>query len=289
MTDIKDMMTVLLLASLLPGGVRCQKEAVFVYSILGGEALLPCTKLVATDCSAVTWTFFKVKYTEVVSGGRVNADSDRAGRMTVTSNCSVIIRDLGVEDAGSYACLHQQQVFTDVYLSLLTITSASSVTELQPGGNLVLSCILFTYFDAGSCKAYSSGVFGLRWQKEDRTLLPDDTRYQLIENTRCNITLVTKLQTEDNNRRWRCQVNVTEHSRAAFLDFKSSFLFQNTPAAQTPKPAVHTECSFQLPISRIVLVVTLPLMLCVVGFFTWRADQKRAKTSAAAFELQEVR
>ncbi|XP_072248685.1 uncharacterized protein [Leuresthes tenuis] len=289
MTDI---MTVLLLASLLPGGARSQKDAVFVYSILGGEALLPCTKLVAADCSAITWTFFKggqVRYTEEVSEGRVKADSDKAGRMTVTSNCSITIRDLTVEDSGSYVCLHQQQALTDVYLSLLTVTSPSAITELQPGGNLVLSCILFTYYDAGSCKSYSSGVFSLRWQKEERTLLPDDRRYQLIENTRCNITLVTKLQMEDNNRRWRCQVNSTETSTATFLDFKSSFLFQNTPTApQTPEPSVSTECSVQLPISRIVLCVALPLMLSIVGIFTWKVDQKRAKTSAAVFELQEV-
>lgn len=149
-----------------------------MYSRLGGDTLLPCTDLVSSDCALVSWTFYKggqVRYTEEVSGGQVRADSDKSSRMSVTSSCSISLRHLRVNDAGSYVCLKQGEAITDVYLSLLTITSPSTITELQPGGNLTLSCILFTYYDAGSCK-YSS-VFNLSWAAEDGTLLPKDSRY----------------------------------------------------------------------------------------------------------------
>lgn len=289
MTDMKNPVRALLVVGLLLTGVRCKKDALFVYSRLGGDALLPCTNLVSPDCSFISWTFYKggqVQYTTEVSRGQVSEDSDKANRMSVTSNCSLSFCDLKVNDAGSYVCLLRDKSVINVYLSLVTITTFSSIADLQPGGNLTLNCILFTYYDAGSCKSYSSNVFNLSWVSEDGSQLTKDSR--LTGHSRCNITLVTKLQKEDNNRKWRCQVSTTESSRAAFVDFTSSFLFQIPPTAQIQSPeSGRAECSVHLPVSRIVLCVALPVMVLIVGFFTWRGDRKRAKTSAAGIELQE--
>ncbi|TDH15375.1 hypothetical protein EPR50_G00030880 [Perca flavescens] len=289
MTGRKNLMRVLLLASLLLPGVRCVKEAVFVYSRLGGVALLPCVNQLSSDCSGISWTFYKGgRYTEEVSGGQVRAGSDKAGRMSIEPNCSLSLRGLIVEDAGSYRCLQHAEGIADVYLSLLTITSVSTFTDLQPGGNLSLSCILFTYYDVGSCKSYSSG-FNLSWVAEDGTTLPKDTRSEQIILTRCNITLVIKLRRDDNNRKWRCQVNTGENRTAEFLYFTSTFLFQDPPTAQNLIPSPPTiDCPVELPISRIVLCVALPVMVLIVGFFTRRGDRKRAKTSAACIQLQEM-
>lgn len=161
-------------------GLSVKKQSVFVYSRLGGVTLLPCTGLPSNpDCSLISWTFFKgghVRYTEEVSGGEVRMDSDKSSRLSITSNCSLTIRDLRVDDAGSYVCLQGVNSVTDVYLSILTITSQSTISDLQPGGNLTLNCILFTYYDVGSCRSYSS-MFNLSWAAADGTLLqPEDNR-----------------------------------------------------------------------------------------------------------------
>ncbi|KAF7218322.1 uncharacterized protein [Nothobranchius furzeri] len=288
--SIEVLLRVLLLSSLLHTGVTGQKDSVFVYGRLGGQALLPCSKQLPSDCSSVTWTFFKgglVRYTEEVSGGRVRMDSDKSSRISITSNCSIILHSLTVEDAGSYVCLENQQEVTDIYLSLLSIDSSSPITDLRAGGTLTLSCVLFTYYDAGSCKSYSS-VFRLQWMDENGEQLPQNTRYQLIENTRCNVTLLIKLQAKDNNRRWRCQVNTTQNSRAALVDFRSSFLFQSPSTEQSLEPLATARCPVELPVSRILLCVALPLMVSIVGIFTWKTDHKKAKMSAAVVELQEV-
>lgn len=106
-------------------------------------------------------------------------------------------------------------------------------------------------------------------------------------HTRCNITVVTTLQEEDDNRKWTCQVDSKDKSRAAFLDFRSKFLFKNIQTVQSLKPSVITmPCPAQLPISRIVLCAALPVMVIIVGLFTWRLDRRRAKTSAASIELE---
>ncbi|KAG7222063.1 hypothetical protein INR49_016762 [Caranx melampygus] len=270
------------------GGVWCKKDAVFVYRRLGDSALLPCTNLVSSDCSFISWTFYKggqVRYTHEVTGGRVEVDSDKFSRVSVTPNCSLQLHELKEDDAGSYVCLHNGDIMTDVYLSLLTVTALSKVSDLRHGGSLALSCILFTYYDAGSCKSYSN-TFSLSWVNKDGSVLPKDTRYEVIVSTRCNITLVTKLQREDKNRKWRCQVNTTGNNRAVFQDFTSAFLFES-PSTQDVTPASAVDCTVQLPISRIVLCVALPVMVIIVGIFTWRIDIPHEETPAKKLRLSK--
>uniref|UniRef100_A0A665TA33 Ig-like domain-containing protein n=1 Tax=Echeneis naucrates TaxID=173247 RepID=A0A665TA33_ECHNA len=244
--------------------------------------------MASPDCSLITWTFYKggqVRYTKEVIGGQVRADSDKSGRISITSNCSVYLIDLRAEDAGSYVCLKHGSPMTDVYLSLLAIFALSNVNDLQLGGNLILRCSLFTFYDAGSCQSYSN-VFELSWVTENGTPLPNKSRYELNSQTRCNITLITKLQMDDNNRKWRCQMKTTQIKETVFQDFKSAFLFENPSTPFIPSP--NMDCPVQLPISRIMLCLALPVMLIIMGGFTWRGRRKK-ETSAAGIGLQEVR
>ncbi|XP_056297343.1 uncharacterized protein LOC130210869 [Pseudoliparis swirei] len=287
MTSRENLMSVLLLVSLLLAVVRCSQEAVLLYSRIGGEALLQCISVVPLSCSSITWTFYQSdpgRYTEEVSEGRVRADSNKSSRLAIAPNCSLALRDLVVDDAGSYVCMERGQSITTVYVSLLGVTSHSAVTELQPGGRLALSCILFTHYDALFCMRHST-EFDLTWAAEDGAVLRNDTRHKLISGTSCNITLLTELKREDNNRKWRCQVSSRKNSRLAFLDFTSPFVFQNPLTAQNP-PSSSIDGPVQLPISRIALCVALPVMVLIVGFFTCREGPKQARASATGIKLQ---
>lgn len=149
-----------------------------VYSRIGANLDLPCASLLLSDCSPVSWTFF-------ISGGswkpveirrsQAEADSHKSKRVSITSNCSLSLRNLQEENVGSYSCFQNGIIVIAYYLSVLTITSASTITNLQPGGNLSLNCILFTYFDSGNCRSYS--MFNLSWVSEDGATLPSDNRF----------------------------------------------------------------------------------------------------------------
>uniref|UniRef100_A0A3P9HNF7 Ig-like domain-containing protein n=1 Tax=Oryzias latipes TaxID=8090 RepID=A0A3P9HNF7_ORYLA len=286
MTGGERLKSLLLLLSLHLSGVRSDDNTVFVYSKVGDEALLLCS-IASSDCSSITWTFFRsgqVRFSKEVIQGQVNRSSEKASRLTVASNCSLILRDLALGDVGSYVCLEHERDVTTVYLSILAISSPSNIMELRPGGTVVLSCILSSYYDAGNCRQYSGGSFKLRWLAEEGTEMDNHSRHQLTERTHCNATLVLNLQKEDNGRRWRCQVETKPGEIQTHWDFTSSFLFENTSAARVLQPPADGFCYVRLPISRIVLCVALPLMVGIVGLVTWVSDKKRNRMLAAALQ-----
>ncbi|XP_030009007.1 uncharacterized protein LOC115432255 [Sphaeramia orbicularis] len=281
----------LLFHALVLTAAQGRKDVLYVQSAVGGDSILPCARPgPASGCSSITWTFYKageVRYSVEVSGGKMRKDSDKSGRMSLTSDCSLDLQDLRVEDSGSYVCMSDMRPVADVYLSILTVSSPSAVTELRPGGHLVLSCVLHTFYDAGSCKSYSS-VFTVSWVAEDGTALTTDGRYQLMEHSRCNVTLWTRLRADDHGRRWRCQANHTALSRLVSMDVTTSFLLGSVEA-----PVVSAlQCPLHLPVSRIVLCATLPIMVLMVALFTWRTDRKqnqnRKKETAAGIKLQGI-
>ncbi|RVE65190.1 hypothetical protein OJAV_G00134100 [Oryzias javanicus] len=282
---------ILLLLSLQLSDVRSDKNTEFVYKTVGDDAILLCS-LASSDCSSITWTFFRsgqVRFSKEVIHGQVNRSSDKAGRMSVASNCSLVLRDLVLGDVGSYVCLEREKDITTVYLSILAISSPSNVRELKPGGTVVLSCTLSSFYEAGHCRQYSGGGFKLRWLAEDGTELTNHSRHQLTERTQCNTNLVLNLQQKDNSRRWRCQVETKTGKRETHLDFTSSFLFESAPSTPGPQPPADGECPVRLPISRIVLCVALPLMVGAVGVVTWVSDRKRNRMLAAAQRRETMR
>ncbi|XP_076001941.1 uncharacterized protein LOC142994929 [Genypterus blacodes] len=293
--DVGKCLKALLVSILLLSGVRSmKKDAVFIYGHIGGIIHLPCNNLVYPNCSSTSWDFLnREQRIHEVKMGEVMKESDRCSRMLLTSNCSLRLQDLRAEDAGTYTCLQQPtgestHGNSHIYLSLLTISSPSLITNLKPGGKLILNCILFTYYDSGSCKSYSANVFNLSWVAEERADISKNTRYVVIGHSHCNITLVTNLQSDDHNRKWRCQLKTYEdNSVAVFLDFTSTFVLQSPSTDLTLIP-LNTSCSFQLLITRIMLCVSLPIMLIIVNLSMQRGDRKRAKVSAADIEVREI-
>ncbi|XP_029923699.1 uncharacterized protein LOC115370700 [Myripristis murdjan] len=285
----------LVVAALLLPGVGGAEHTLFHYAPVGDDVTLPCGDVPRRDCSSVSWSFYKggdVRYTQEVLRGTVSEKSDKASRLSVSSNCSLRVRDLRAGDAGSYLCDQHGDGGTqiNVYLSLLSISSPSRVTDLTPGGNLVLSCFLFSYYNAGMCKGYSSLGFSLSWLDEDGAALQNNSRYELIQGSSCNVTLAVRLQQEDNNRKWRCQMHSsTENHVMTLLDFRSTFVFQSPVSDPTVSPSSPEPPAAQLPISRIVLCAALPVMIVIVAVFTWRTDRKRGREFAKAIEFQEIK
>ena len=97
---------------------------------VGGNISLPCNNVVYKNCSSTVWNFNKDTYSvtiELVGHGVKKEHRDRAERLSVGSDCSLMVLNVKTEDAGRYTCRQYppeggDQTGTDavVYLSVQT-------------------------------------------------------------------------------------------------------------------------------------------------------------------------
>ncbi|XP_029966129.1 uncharacterized protein LOC115401890 isoform X1 [Salarias fasciatus] len=168
------------------------------------DVLLPCLQvsLSETRCSGINWlydkdasrTFTDVRY------GVVQKRSPRAARLSLHTNCSLIIKNITAEDAGQYTCRYTWDAKgdTQVFLNILTISSSSTDTDPNKDEEVTLSCSLLKF--NGWCKPRS-----LRWVDEtEAELVGEGDGFKYEGQTNCVSYLTVKLQTE-HSRRYTCQ------------------------------------------------------------------------------------
>ncbi|XP_066580859.1 uncharacterized protein LOC136772070 [Amia ocellicauda] len=193
---------------------------VAVFSTVGGSASLRCETVIYTDCSSTVWNFNSGSQTtvELVGLGKVKNDSaERAGRLSLGSDCSLHIDRLHTQDTGHYYCQQfikgpggDQKQGGDyrVYLALLISKfDVPPETELKAGSTVTLRCLLHTGHGPGVCShpPYTSADVRVSWVSETGAELQGDT-YQISTERPCLSTLTVRLQTSDHNTQWRCDL-----------------------------------------------------------------------------------
>lgn len=216
------------------------RGAIFPYHKFGDVVTLKCAHVIDyPDCSSTTWLFNRNGTTinEVKLGKKIENPA-RGGRLHLGSDCSLTVYDVRAEDAGVYICQqydsHGSQYGEDtlIYLSLLTITPSSSAAILKSSTDLVLSCSLFTY---EGCEPKHT----MKWFKEHSELQEEQITRPLCEST-------LTVRKEDNNTRFRCQLNKDKEAKT-FVDFTPVFP-GNTPKTATRTTTAATWFSDQIDI-----------------------------------------
>ncbi|XP_078798806.1 uncharacterized protein LOC105357175 isoform X1 [Oryzias latipes] len=171
-----------------------------LYQRVGDDVLLPCrTKSSSSSCSDVTWLYQKdpnaASITEV-NNGNVVQSSARASRLSVSSDCSLLITNITDEDAGRYLCRLRNKNEFETYLNTLSISSSPSDVY----GRVDLTCSLKSFNGPNVCNENS-----IIWMDDTGSQLSGkNPEFEVKKQTNCVSVLTVKHQS-GNNKRFTCQ------------------------------------------------------------------------------------
>ncbi|GAA6228266.1 uncharacterized protein LOC108887488 [Lates japonicus] len=176
-------------------------EGLNLYHRPGHDVTLPCGSGSSphTTCSSTTWLFNREQFptiTEVLNGNIQR--SDRAARLSLNTDCSLLINNITAEDVGFYVCRQIGQHEARVFLNIMTV-SQSPDTDPKRDGEERIECSLSRYRALGPCKETS-----ILWLDETGTVLVGEHDGYKVTQMDCVSVLTVKRQ-RGHNRRYTCR------------------------------------------------------------------------------------
>ncbi|XP_038160041.1 uncharacterized protein LOC119795873 [Cyprinodon tularosa] len=116
----------------------------------GDEVTLKCSTVIdgQQKCSSTTWTFDDSRnraLIELVELGQINNDITKADRLSLTADCSLVIKKVREEDAGRYYCQQWKYRGADksVYETAVDL-SVLNLIKQKENQRVTLSCSVVT-------------------------------------------------------------------------------------------------------------------------------------------------
>ncbi|XP_076730251.1 uncharacterized protein LOC101471049 isoform X3 [Maylandia zebra] len=118
---------------------------------VGDEVTLPCQNVTVgqPECNRTDWIFRRLYVADTVRlihlGLIEEKHKNTSDRLSVTANCSLVMKNITVHDAGHYTCRHytsQDQQHCGKSCSSLSVIN---MTEDENNGTVILSCSVLEY------------------------------------------------------------------------------------------------------------------------------------------------
>uniref|UniRef100_UPI0037E8D359 uncharacterized protein isoform X2 n=1 Tax=Semicossyphus pulcher TaxID=241346 RepID=UPI0037E8D359 len=158
MSEFQWIQTSVFLIALLQFPASAQIQPLY-FAVRGGDKVtLPCEHVIdgRQNCDSILWLFSDWRNTaavELVEQGQIGENAGaKSNRLSVTSDCSLVMKKVKQEDVGGYFC-RQHGRDTQIYLSVVTIT------EQKDTHNVKLHCTVRT---PGDC------TYTVKWLFEGR-------------------------------------------------------------------------------------------------------------------------
>ncbi|XP_041660869.1 uncharacterized protein LOC121521179 [Cheilinus undulatus] len=165
----------LIFISVLQFGVVNSQEKIYRIFQPEQNATLPCGSPSSSgplQCSDISWLYNRDPSETVMeaSSGEVKQTSSRADRLSLNSNCSLVIKRVTAEDVGLYTCRRGGSDCSEVNVYLSVFTVFPTLTRSDPWSPIEvrLECSLLRYRGLSSCQPNS-----LRWVNETGAVITD--------------------------------------------------------------------------------------------------------------------
>ncbi|XP_061563241.1 uncharacterized protein LOC133418523 [Cololabis saira] len=175
-------------------------DGIVLHHRAGDDVVLPPDFDSHYPCSDVDWILYNPYINFIVRQGNIVKTSPGAERMSLSSNCSLIINNITAEDAGLYNCRIRKTLSpTSVYLNVLTVSPYQPHGDPGRDGDVTLRCSLKKYL-------YGCEKNSIIWVDETGTvLLGEGDGFVSGGQNNCVSDLMVKHQ-RCSKRRFTCQV-----------------------------------------------------------------------------------
>ncbi|XP_054474773.1 uncharacterized protein LOC129107336 isoform X2 [Anoplopoma fimbria] len=231
----------------------------------GEDAALRCADASPTGptCSLVSWlrSINQYRVFPLVENGIVASSSAQASRLSLDTECSLVIQNITAQDAGYYTCRLGRDVNLDehIFTNVLTISPSPPDADPKRDGEVTLECTLWRYIDVFHCLQDS-----LRWVDETGSVLLDEgVGYSFLRQTNCVSVLTVKRQS-GHTRRYTCQF-VDQNRVEIEAEYTPDFT-----GGKTSDPDVPADHMIIIG-AVVVAVVVLAVMVAVVIKYRKRA------------------
>ncbi|XP_035535113.1 uncharacterized protein LOC118341048 [Morone saxatilis] len=204
----------------------------------GDEVTLTCENVIQDqdECNRTTWlfTFFAVAQVELVRLGQIGEQAkDKSDRLSVSENCSLVIKNVTIEDVGLYICRQvESERHGDTYLHLFVI----NMTEHKDNDEVMLSCSVSRF---GSCRHTVNWLY-----KSER--VDEDNKDMKISKSECSATVTfltsyLKHQPSGYHKSFKCEAHDHYTGKMCLFPFSPQF------SGEDPTTSVLTEAPTTTP------------------------------------------
>ncbi|XP_042246109.1 uncharacterized protein LOC121882141 isoform X2 [Thunnus maccoyii] len=196
----------------------------------GDEVTLSCQNVMTDQdkCNSTTWLFSASRNTtvELIKLGQIGEKAKaKSDRLSVTENCSLVIKKVTVEDAGRYTCRQfksgqQQGPDSQVDLSVVTMT------EYKNNNEVTLSCSVLKH---GQCR------HTVKWVYQGKDVDKENKDLKTSQST-CSVTvsfLTSHFICTSNHELLKCEVTNPNNGKVQLYNISPQLSCEKPGVAET--------------------------------------------------------
>ncbi|KAM7395913.1 hypothetical protein PAMA_007269 [Pampus argenteus] len=255
-----------------------QIKDIVLYHRPADDVILSCDT--GRSCPTVQWLYNRdlTKTDAVVQSGNVVKNSARAARVSLTADCSLVIKNITAEDAGLYTCQRGLNFDISINLNIITLSLSPPDADLKRDDTIMVDCSLLG-FDTNRRRCQQQRI---RWVDEAGSeLLGEGGGHKVIGQRNCLSSLTVKRHS-GLNRKYTCQV-LDRNNNKVLIDVDYTPVFTGTMSDdQSNTAADWSYLGFIFLTLRITGLITIIIILLIQG-----RGAQRCQSSCCCFQTAQ--